>query len=89
MKLLRHTLIISTIFCALAHSGCAWMLPDDPYLQAKSAKAIEVPAGMDAPTPDPNLAVPEGEIAPKVLAEGHLPPSISAAPAETALPDKQ
>jgi uncharacterized lipoprotein len=86
MKLARHTLILSTLLYALAQSGCAWVLPDDPYLEAKPAKAIEVPSGMDAPTPDPNLTIPQGEIAPKVLTEGHLPPNAPAAPA---VPDKQ
>lgn len=58
-----------------ALGGCAWITPDDPYLQAKNVPALEVPPSLDSPSPDPNLAVPAGEIADKPIKGGHTPPT--------------
>ena len=65
--------------CAAAVAGlslaaCSWITPDDPYLQAKNVPALKVPESMDSPSPDPNLAVPAGEIAENPIKGGHRPP---------------
>jgi hypothetical protein len=75
----RLSLVALGAIFVLSQSGCAWMLPSDPYMDAKVVKSIDVPAPLDAPTPDPNLSIPEGEVASKAMLGGHLPPA--AAPA--------
>lgn len=60
---------------SLGLGACAWITPDDPYLQAKSVPLLEVPPALDSPSPDPNLTVPVGEIAEKPIKGGHLPPT--------------
>ena len=63
-----------TLAFALGQGACAWMMPSDPYMDAKVVKNIDVPAGLDAPTPDPNLNVPEGDTAAVPIDGGHRPP---------------
>ena len=59
----------------LGLTACSWVMPDDPYLQAKSVPPLKVPEPLDSPSPDPNLVVPEGEIADKPIKGGHTPPT--------------
>ena len=70
----RSTVIALSLAFALAQGACAWMMPSDPYMNAKVVKNIEVPTGLDTPTPDPNLNVPEGDISAMPLDGGHRPP---------------
>lgn len=70
----RSTLLALSLAFALAQGACAWMMPSDPYMDAKVVKNIEVPTGLDAPTPDPNLNVPEGDTASAPIEGGHRPP---------------
>ena len=79
MFLKRSTLVALSLTFALAQGACAWMMPSDPYMDTKVVKNIEVPTGLDAPTPDPNLSVPEGDTAAIPIEGGHRPPN--AAPA--------
>ena len=75
----RSTLVALSLAFALAQGACAWMMPSDPYMDAKVVKSIDVPAGLDTPTPDPNLSVPDGDTAAIPIEGGHRPPN--AAPA--------
>ena len=70
----RSTVVALSLAFALAQGACAWMMPNDPYMDAKVVKNIEVPAGLDNPTPDPNLNVPEGDTSAMPLEGGHRPP---------------
>jgi len=70
----RSTLVALSLAFALAQGACAWMMPSDPYMDAKVVNNIEVPAGLDQPTPDPNLSVPAGDAATIPLEGGHRPP---------------
>ena len=72
--LTRSTVIALSLAFALAQGACAWMMPSDPYMNAKVVKNIEVPTGLDTPTPDPNLSVPEGDTSAVPLEGGHRPP---------------
>lgn len=60
---------------SLTLAACSWILPADPYLQAKNVPPLAVPESLDSPSPDPNLAVPTGEIAAKPIKGGHMPPN--------------
>ena len=75
----RSFLVALSLAFTLAQGACAWMMPSDPYMNAKVVKNIEVPTGLDTPTPDPNLNVPEGDASAVPLEGGHRPPT--AAPA--------
>ena len=80
MTLLNRSIFVAlTLAFALGQGACAWMMPSDPYMDAKVVKNIDVPAGLDAPTPDPNLNVPKGDTAAVPIEGGHRPPA--AAPA--------
>ena len=70
----RTTLVALSLAFALAQGACAWMMPSDPYMDAKVVKNIDVPTGLDAPTPDPNLDVPEGDTSAVPIEGGHRPP---------------
>ena len=78
-QLNRSTLVALSLAFALAQGACAWMMPSDPYMNAKVVKNIEVPSGLDQPSPDPNLSVPVGDTAEIPVKGGHRPPA--AAPA--------
>ena len=71
----RSALVALSLAFALAQGGCAWMMPSDPYMDAKVVKNIEVPSGLDTPTPDPNLSVPDGNTAATPIEGGHRPPN--------------
>jgi uncharacterized lipoprotein len=71
MKICNIVLAL-TLTAGLA--ACASWMPDDPYLEANSVKALEVPEGAATPTADPSLIVPEGEIG-EIVQGGHKPPS--------------
>ena len=75
----RSTFLALSLAFALAQGACAWMMPSDPYMDAKVVKNISVPSGLDAPTPDPNLDVPDGDTSSVPIEGGHRPPA--AAPA--------
>ncbi len=73
-QLNRSTLVALSLAFALAQGACAWMMPSDPYMNAKVVKNIEVPAGLDQPTPDPNLSVPAGDTSATPIEGGFRPP---------------
>ena len=75
----RSALVALSLAFALAQGACAWMMPSDPYMDAKVVKNIVVPSGLDTPTPDPNLSVPDGDATAIPIEGGHRPPN--AAPA--------
>ena len=75
----RSILVALSLAFALAQGACAWMMPSDPYMNAQVVKNITVPTGLDTPTPDPNLSVPDGNTAAIPIEGGHRPPN--AAPA--------
>ena len=69
-QLLRSAIALMVLILT---SACASWMPDDPFMEAKSDKALEVPEGMELPASDPNLAIPAGESV-AVIKGGHLPP---------------
>lgn len=75
----RSTIIALSLAFALAQGACAWMMPSDPYMNAKVVENMKVPTGLDTPTPDPNLNVPEGDTSAVPLEGGHRPPVASPA----------
>lgn len=55
IRMLTLTLLLP-LFAACTGPAC---LNDQPYHTAKEFPPLRVPAGMQAPEPDPNLAIPE------------------------------
>jgi uncharacterized lipoprotein len=66
---------VAALLLAFGLNGCAWMLPDDPYMKTQAVKTLEVPSALGTPANDPNLVIPEGTIAETALVGGHRPPN--------------